>query len=256
MALVTGAICFDASQSVPLEKLKEEHLGSCEKITASKIQTTIVGLGKTVTKDMIQEKINELKTLLSSPVIGMTDLRRDNIKKRLAKLAGGVAVINVGGSTEVEIIEKKDRVDDALNATLAAVQEGILPGGGTALFYASEILLKEIKENNSHLTEDELFGAKVVFEACRAPLKVIVENTSKNAEVVMNEILNKTTCKEFGYDAFKHVYCNLVDTGVIDPVKVTRNALEFANSVVGLILTCDSIISTPEKDLNMELGEE
>lgn len=247
LALVTGAVCFDATQSVPLEKLKEEHLGSCEKVTVSKLQTTIVGLGKSVTKDSIDLRISELKTLLNTPVSGMDDLRRNNIKKRLAKLAGGVAVINVGGSTEVEIIEKKDRVDDALNATLAAVQEGILPGGGTALFYASQKLLEAIKENNSNLSEDELFGVKVVYEACQSPLKVIVENTGKNSEVVINEILRLTTSKEFGYDASKHNYCNLIDVGVIDPVKVARHALEFANSVVGLILTCNSIISTPEE---------
>lgn len=247
LALVTGATSFDAAQSIPLEKLKEEHLGTCEKITVSKTQVTVVGLGTNVKKETIEEKISELKTLLTTPSTSMTDIRRENFKKRLAKLSGGVAVINVGGSTEVEIIEKKDRVDDALNATLAAVQEGILPGGGTALFYASEVLLEAIKENKDNLTEDGLFGAKVVYEACRAPLKTIVENTGKNSEVVINQILDKSTSKEFGYDAFNHKYCNLVDAGIIDPVKVTRYALEFANSVVGLILTCDSIISTPEE---------
>lgn len=252
ICLVTGATCFDAAQSIQLEKLKEEHLGSCEKITISKTQTTLFGLGDTVKKEQVDERIKELKQTLLLPVDGLDDLKRNNIKKRLAKLAGGIAIIHVGGSTEVEIIEKKDRVDDALNATQAAVQEGILPGGGTALFYCAEFLNSEIQKNETKLNEDEIFGAKIVYETCKAPLKVIVENTGKNPEVIMNELTRATNSINFGYNAFSHKYENLVDSGVIDPVKVTRYALEFASSVVGLMLTCNCVILTPEEERKKE----
>jgi chaperonin GroEL len=248
ICLVTGATCFDAAQSIQLEKLKEEHLGSCEKITVSKTLTTLFGLGENVTKEQIDNRIKELKQVLSTPVDGLDDLKRNNIKKRLAKLAGGIAVIHVGGSTEVEIIEKKDRVDDALNATQAAVQEGILPGGGTALFYCAEFLNEKILKNEDNLSEDEIFGARVVYEACKAPLKVIVENTGKNPEVVMDHILRNSDSINYGYNAFTHTYQNLIDNGVIDPVKVTRYAFEFASSVVGLMLTCNCVIMTPEEE--------
>jgi len=252
ICLVTGATCFDAAQSIQLEKLKEEHLGSCEKITISKTQTTLFGLGDTVKKEQVDERIKELKQTLLLPVDGLDDLKRNNIKKRLAKLAGGIAIIHVGGSTEVEIIEKKDRVDDALNATQAAVQEGILPGGGTALFYCAEFLNSEIQKNETKLNEDEIFGAKIVYETCKTPLKVIVENTGKNPEVIMNELARATNSINFGYNAFSHKYENLVDSGVIDPVKVTRYALEFASSVVGLMLTCNCVILTPEEERKKE----
>jgi chaperonin GroEL len=248
ICLVTGATCFDAAQSIQLEKLKEEHLGSCEKITVSKTLTTLFGLGENVTKEQIDNRIKELKQVLSTPVDGLDDLKRNNIKKRLAKLAGGIAVIHVGGSTEVEIIEKKDRVDDALNATQAAVQEGILPGGGTALFYCAEFLNEKILKNEDSLSEDEIFGARVVYEACKAPLKVIVENTGKNPEVIMDHILRNSDSINYGYNAFTHTYQNLIDNGVIDPVKVTRYAFEFASSVVGLMLTCNCVIMTPEEE--------
>jgi len=250
ICLVTGATCFDAAQSIQLEKLKEEHLGSCEKITVSKTLTTLFGLGENVTKEQIDNRIKELKQVLSTPVDGLDDLKRNNIKKRLAKLAGGIAVIHVGGSTEVEIIEKKDRVDDALNATQAAVQEGILPGGGTALFYCAEFLNEKILKNEDNLSEDEIFGARVVYEACKAPLKVIVENTGKNPEVIMDHILRNSDSINYGYNAFTHTYQNLIDNGVIDPVKVTRYAFEFASSVVGLMLTCNCVIMTPEEERN------
>lgn len=250
ICLITGATCFDAAQSIQLEKLKEEHLGSCEKIVVSKMSTTFFGLGESVKKEQIDERVKELKQVLSMPVEGLDDLKRNNVKKRLAKLAGGIAIIHVGGSTEVEIIEKKDRVDDALNATQAAVQEGILPGGGTALFYCSEFLNEKISKNEEGLSEDEIFGAKIVYETCKAPLKVIVDNTGKNPEVVMDHILRTTNSLNYGYNAFTHTYENLIDNGVSDPVKVTRYALEFASSVVGLMLTCNCVIMTPEEERN------
>jgi len=248
ICLVTGATCFDASQSTSLEKLTEDHLGTCEKVIISKHQTTIVGLGDPQYKELVDRKIEELRSILSNPAISIDELKRNNTKKRLAKLSGGIAVINVGGSTEVEIIEKKDRVDDALNATQAAVQEGILPGGGTALFYCAQELNNIISANPDNLSEDELFGAKIVYETCKAPLKVIVENTGRSYDVVSNK-LTETSNGNFrwGYDAYNHRYCDLIDVGIIDPFKVERLALSHACSVVGLLLTTNCVITTQEE---------
>jgi chaperonin GroEL len=249
ICLVTGATCFDASQSTSIEKLTEGHLGTCEKIIVSKHQTTIVGLGDPEFKTLIAEKIEELKSLLNNPTVSLDDLKRNNTKKRLAKLSGGIAVVNVGGSTEVEIIEKKDRVDDALNATQAAVQEGILPGGGTALFYCAEKLSQLIATNPDNLSEDELFGAKIVYETCKAPLRVIVENTGRSYEVVSNKLLETSNNNfRWGYDAYNHKYCDLIDAGIIDPLKVERFALSHACSVVGLLLTTNCVITTQEEE--------
>lgn len=249
ICLVTGATCFDASQSTSIEKVTENHLGTCEKVIISKHQTTIVGLGDPEFKTTITEKIEELKSLLNNPAVSLDDLKRNNTKKRLAKLSGGIAVINVGGSTEVEIIEKKDRVDDALNATQAAVQEGILPGGGVALFYCAEKLKQIISSNPDNLSEDELFGARIVYETCKAPLKVIVENTGRSYEVVSNKLL-ETSDNNFrwGYDAYNHKYCDLIDAGIIDPLKVERFALSHACSVVGLLLTTNCVIATQDEE--------
>jgi chaperonin GroEL len=248
IATVTGATCFDAAQAVGLSKLKAEHLGSCEKVIVGKQQTTIIGLGPNVAKEEVQKRIDEIKSALSNPTANMDDLKRNNMRKRLAKLAGGVAIIKVGGATEVEIIEKKDRVDDALNATQAAVQEGILPGGGVALFYAAQILKQLIQDNEDLLAEDEQFGARIVVEMCQSPLKVIVENTGKSSEVVMNELLRTKQSNRWGYDAHKHIYCDLIDAGIIDPHKVERVSVEHACSVIGLMLTCNCVIQTPEQD--------
>jgi chaperonin GroEL len=248
VCLVTGATCFDMTQALSLEKLKEEHLGSCERVIVSKGQTTIIGLGSNVAKSQITNRVEELRNVLTDETIVVDELKRSNTKKRLAKLSGGIAVVNVGGATEVEILEKKDRVDDALNATQAAVQEGILPGGGVALFRAAEFLEALIKKNPNDLNEDELFGARVVAETCRSPLKVIVENAGKNFEVIATELSKpKNKNFRFGYDAHKHKFCDMIEAGIIDPCKVERLATEYACSVVGLILTCNCVIQTQEE---------
>lgn len=272
IALVTGGKVFDASSEKSIKNATLSDLGQCKRAIISKGSATLVGDDSGSRKDLIKERVDQLRNLLVANV-GLDDLKRENTKKRLAKLAGGIAVIKVGGSTEVEIFEKKDRVEDALNATVAAVQEGILPGGGTALFYASEWLQNTIAENNDELTEDELAGAKVIFEACRQPLRVIVENTGKSPDVIMNELrsvgnsiakdllddisgktnkpemlvedrIKKTLTKRLrqGYDASRHVYCDLIDQGIIDPHKVERYAIEHACSVVGLLLTTNCVV--------------
>ena len=270
IALVTGGRVFDASSEKSIKSATLSDLGQCKRAIVTKGSTTLVG-DDSNRKELISERVEQLRALLSANV-GLDDLKVENTKKRLAKLAGGIAVIKVGGSTEVEIFEKKDRVEDALNATIAAVQEGILPGGGTALFYASEWLQKEMNSTSS-LTEDELAGARVIYEACRQPLRVIVENTGKSPDVVMNELrsydnrqlvnflhdvagdtnrpvevvekkaenlLNQRLRQ--GYDASRHVYCDLIEHGVIDPLKVERYALEHACSVVGLLLTTNCVV--------------
>lgn len=274
IALVTGGKVFDASSEKQIKNATLADLGQCKRAIITKGSTTLVGDNAT-RKEIISERVEQLRTILNSN-LGIDELKIENTKKRLAKLAGGIAVIKVGGSTEVEIFEKKDRVEDALNATIAAVQEGILPGGGTALFYASEWLYKEMAEARE-LSEDEVAGAKVIYESCRQPLKVIVENTGRSPDVVMNElrtldskkvvniledISGKTNNSEAriekkvenlvaqrirqGYDASRHTYCDLVERGIIDPLKVERYALSHACSVVGLLLTTNAVIVTQQ----------
>ena len=208
----------------------------------------------------------------------------DRYRKRLAKLSGGVAIIRVGGSTEVEILERKDRVEDALNATVAATQEGVVPGGGVALFYASLFLRKMLLEDPSwqSLPEDVKSGIIVVANTCEMPLKTIVENTGVSPEVVIGKLKDQVSTKNIsftkkrkaniggnkvtewenpllpshvfldipGYDAAEHRYVNLIKEGIIDPVKVTRFALEHACSVVGLMLTCNAVIVDIDEESN------
>jgi chaperonin GroEL len=245
IALVTGGKVFDASSEKQIKNASLADLGQCKRAIISKGSATLVGEETSERKEIINERVDQLRSLLNM-TSGIDELKRENTKKRLAKLAGGIAVIKVGGSTEVEIFEKKDRVEDALNATIAAVQEGILPGGGTALFYASKWLQKEMANNAEDMSEDELAGARVVYEACRMPLRVIVENTGKSADVVMNEISAPVgeagNRWRHGYDASKHRYCDLIECGIIDPLLVSRYALEHACSVVGLLLTTNAVV--------------
>jgi len=269
IALVTGGKVFDASSEKQIRKATLSDLGRCKRAIVGKGSTTLVG-EKSSRKDEIEQRIEQLRSLLQAD-LGLDDLKVSNTKKRLAKLAGGIAVIKVGGSTEVEIFEKKDRVEDALNATVAAVQEGILPGGGAAMFYASEWLENHVFDRT--LTEDEQAGVRVIVEACRQPLRVIVENTGKSPDVVMHALrahggktltsflrdlsgfsqkpdeaiyqnskkLLETRLRQ-GYDANTHEYVNLIDKGIIDPLKVERSSLEHASSVVGLLLTTNAIV--------------
>jgi chaperonin GroEL len=223
--------------------------------------------------------MRSLRTALAEGTLD--DLRTDRYRKRLAKLSGGVAVIRVGGSTEVEILERKDRVEDALNATIAAIQEGIVPGGGSALFYAALHLRNMLTEDPfwKTLPEDIIAGIQVVANTCEMPLKTIVENTGASPEVVIsklkdfvethnislkkkrkmdigtktieweNPLLPSAVFREIiGYDASSHSYDNLISKGIIDPVKVTRYALEHACSVVGLVLTCNAVVINQEEE--------
>lgn len=246
IAAVTNGQVIDASSSTALNKVTVEQLGSCKKVIVSRMHATIIGDSTNPkTKQRIDDRVASLRTSLATDTT-LDDLRVNHYRKRLAKLAGGVAIVKVGGSTEVEILEKKDRVEDALNATLAAAQEGIVAGGGCALFYAALDVQDELNADDAtlSLTEDEWAGIQVVLEACKQPLRTIVDNTGKSADVVMDKLSNreKTTEARFGYDAAKAEYGDLVERGIIDPVKVTRYALEHASSVVGLMLTANCVV--------------
>jgi chaperonin GroEL len=266
LAIVTGGQVIDASSPTALKNIQLPELGTCKKIIITRNTTTVIGENsRTEIKEAVEKRVEMLKSALSESNV-LDELRRNNYKNRLAKLAGGVAIIKVGGSTEVEILEKKDRVEDALNATVAAVQEGIIPGGGVALFYISRDL--EGSCSKLQFSDDELAGWKIITNACKAPLRVIVENTGKSAEVVMNKLVEGSqkfyepdfglmqtgpcrlpyTDTNFGYDAYKHEYGNMIDCGIIDPVKVSRYAISHASSVVGLLLTCDAVIVNEEKE--------
>jgi chaperonin GroEL len=251
ISAVVGGTVVDSSSAQNLKNLTLESLGVAGKVIVSRTNTTIVGRQTEMSKNAIEERVQALKTALVHDG-SLDDLHIDRYKKRLAKLAGGVAVVKVGGSTEVEILEKKDRVEDALNATIAAVQEGIVPGGGTALYYASKAVESALKNQKNEWSEDFNAGIQVILNACLSPLKTIVSNTGKSPEVVMNKLYelvgknilnsNEPNRLRFGYDAAQCQYGDLIDKGIIDPVKVTRYALEHASSVVGLMLTCNSVV--------------
>jgi len=264
IAAVVGGTVLDASNAQALKNLSLESLGVAAKVIVTRTSTTIVGEPNEAARQAIDERVKGLKTALNSDG-SLDELHIDRYKKRLAKLAGGVAVVRVGGSTEVEILEKKDRVEDALNATIAAAQEGIVPGGGSALFYAQ----KEVGDYFSRTVsegwgEDFRAGVQVILNACQAPLRTIVANTGKSPDVVMDKlaqhrltswktendvkVMTESTDLRYGYDAAKAQYGDLIDRGIIDPVKVTRYALEHASSVVGLMLTCNSVVLNETAD--------
>lgn len=253
IAIVTGGTVIDASSPQALKNVSLTALGTCKKVIITRNTTTIVGSSDESIKEAVTNRVSQLRNVLATDM-SLDELRTHNYRKRLAKLAGGIAVVKVGGSTEVEILEKKDRVEDALNATVAAVQEGIIPGGGTALFYAACELDKS--DLFKGLSQDEQAGIQVIINACKVPLRTIVENTGKSPDVVMNDLLRfkdirlfstkeeeQTAKLRHGYDAAQHRYGDLIDWGIIDPVKVPRYALEHATSVIGLVLTCNAVIA-------------
>ena len=213
------------------------YLGQASSIAIDKDNTTIVG-GKGE-KDDISARVNQIKSQIESTT---SDYDKEKLQERLAKLSGGVAVLYVGAATEVEMKEKKDRVDDALHATRAAVEEGIVPGGGVAYIRAIESLEK-LKGDN----EDETTGIQIVKRAVEEPLRQIVVNSGIEGSIVVQKI--KEGKKDYGFNARTEVYENLLAAGVIDPTKVTRIALENAGSIAGMLLTTECVISDkPEKD--------
>jgi len=237
IAILTGGQMISEDLGVKLENVTLNMLGKAKSVRIEKENTTIVdGAGS---KDEITGRCEQIKAQIEETT---SDYDREKLQERLAKLAGGVAVIRVGGSTEVEVKERKDRVDDALHATRAAVQEGIVPGGGVALLRASQNLA-----NLKGLNNDEQVGIEIVRKAIQAPAKQIAANAGKDGAVVAGEVL-RTDTWEFGYDAQKDEYKNLVEAGIIDPTKVVRTALQDAASVASLLITTEAMVAErPEK---------
>ncbi len=243
IAILTGGTVISEDQGYKLENAGLEHLGSCEKITVDKDNTTIVG-GKGEA-DAIKARVGQLKQQIESTT---SDYDKEKLQERLAKLAGGVAVLYVGAATEVEMKEKKDRVDDALHATRAAIEEGIVAGGGVALV-RSLSALKDLKGAN----EDENYGIQIVRKSLEAPIRIIAENSGVDGSVVFHKVADGEG--SFGYNARTDVYEDLKAAGIIDPTKVTRVALEMAASIAGLVLTTECVINDrPEKKSSMGGG--
>ncbi len=235
IAVLTSGIVVSEEQGYKLENVDLEYLGSAESVTIDKDNTTIVG-GKGKKAD-ITARVNQIKAQVETTT---SDYDKEKLQERLAKLAGGVAVLYIGAATEVEMKEKKDRVDDALHATRAAVEEGIVPGGGVAYVRASDVLEK-MKGSN----EDETTGIAIVRRAVEEPLRTIVENAGFEGSVVVNKI--KEGKGDYGFNAYSEKYENLLKAGVIDPTKVSRVALENAASIAGMMLTTECVIADKPK---------
>jgi chaperonin GroEL len=215
-----------------LENVTVKMLGRAGKVVIDKENTTIVkGAGK---KPDIEARVGQIKAQIEETT---SDYDREKLQERLAKLAGGVAVIRVGGATEIEVKEKKDRVEDALNATRAAVEEGIVPGGGTALLYAIKALDKITPAN-----PDQKVGIEIVRKALQAPARQIAENSGTDGSIVVGKLLESTNAN-YGYDAQKGEFTDLVQAGIIDPTKVVRHALQDAASVAGLLITTEAMVA-------------
>ena len=236
IAILTGGTVISEERGFNIENTTIDMLGSAERVTIDKDNTTIVnGAGE---KKAIEDRVNQIKTQIETTT---SDYDKEKLQERLAKLAGGVAVLYVGAASEVEMKEKKDRVDDALHATRAAVEEGIVAGGGVALIRARNVLDK-IKATN----DDELTGIQIISRALEAPVRTIVANAGGEGSVVVAKIIEGKD--GFGYDAKSEQYVDLFDAGIIDPKKVTRVALENAASVAGMILTTECALVDIKED--------
>ncbi|HET7879623.1 MAG TPA: chaperonin GroEL [Acetobacteraceae bacterium] len=237
IAILTGGTVISEDLGVKLENVKLNDLGKAKKVLIEKENSTIVeGAGK---KNDIVGRCNQIRAQVEETT---SDYDREKLQERLAKLAGGVAVIRVGGSTEVEVKERKDRVDDALHATRAAVEEGIVPGGGVPLARAS-LILSRLKADN----DDQRFGIEIVRKAVQTPLRQIAENAGEDGAVIAGKILDKDEYN-WGFDAQTGEFKDLVRAGIIDPTKVVRTALQDAASVAGLLVTTEAMVAEkPEK---------
>jgi chaperonin GroEL len=236
IATLTGGVVISEERGFSLETATLAMLGEAEKVTVDKENTVIVnGVGD---KNEIADRVAQIRKQISTTT---SDYDREKLQERLAKLAGGVAVLYVGAASEVEMKEKKDRVEDALNATRAAVEEGIIPGGGVAFIRAIDCL-KEVKADN----DDEQTGINIIAKAIEAPLRMIVENAGVEGSVVVNKV--REGKDDFGYNARADRYENLFAAGVVDPTKVTRVALENAASVAGMFLTTECVLADKKEE--------
>jgi chaperonin GroEL len=244
VAILTGGQVISEDLGIKLENVTLAMLGRAKKVLIEKENTTIVeGAGE---KSDISGRCGQIRAQIEETT---SDYDREKLQERLAKLAGGVAVIRVGGSTEVEVKERKDRVDDALHATRAAVEEGIVPGGGVALARASKILA-----SLTHTNADQKFGVEIVRRAVQTPLRQIAENAGEDGAVVAGKVLENETY-DFGFDAQSGEYKDLVAAGIIDPTKVVRTALQDAASIASLLITTEAMVAEkPEKKSPMPAG--
>ena len=242
IAVLTGGVVISEEKGLKLEQATLEMLGSAEKVTISKDNTTIVG-GQG-DKQAIKDRVNQIKAEIKNTT---SEYDKEKLQERLAKLSGGVAVLYVGAASEVEMKEKKDRVDDALCATRAAIEEGTIPGGGVALIRATEAL-EGIKVDNA----DEQTGVNIIRRAIEEPLRQIVENAGLEGSVVVQKV--REGKGDFGFNARTGVYENLRESGIIDPTKVTRVALENAASIAGMFLTTECVIVDKKEENPMPAG--
>jgi chaperonin GroEL len=236
IAVLTGGVVISEEVGLSLEGVTEEHLGNAKKVEIDKDNTVIVdGVGD---KASIDARVNQINTQIAATD---SDYDREKLQERLAKLSGGVAVIKVGAATEVEMKEKKDRVDDALHATRAAVEEGVVPGGGVALVRAIATL-KDLKGDN----HDQDIGIAIAKKAMEAPLRQIITNCGGEPSVILNEVANGSG--NYGYNAGNDTYGDMLEMGVLDPTKVTRAALQHAASISGLMITTEAMVSEIPQD--------
>jgi chaperonin GroEL len=237
IAILTGGQLISEELGIKLENVTVAMLGRAKKVLIEKEKTTIVdGAGK---KKDIEARVSQIKAQIEESI---SDYDREKLQERLAKLAGGVAVIRVGGATEVEVKEKKDRVEDALNATRAAVEEGIVPGGGVALLRAKKAVGK-IKNDN----HDIQAGINIVLKALESPVRQIAENSGVEGSIVVGKIMENKS-ETFGFDAQAEEYVDMVDKGIVDPAKVVRAALQDAASIAGLLVTTEAMVAEAPKD--------
>ena len=238
IAVVTGGQVISEDLGIKLENVKLTMLGTAKKVRIDKDNTTIIdGAGG---KKEIQSRVSQIKAQIEETT---SDYDKEKLQERLAKLAGGVAVIRVGGATEVEVKEKKDRVDDALNATKAAVEEGIVPGGGTALLYATKALNGMTGDN-----DDQTQGIAIVRKAIQAPIRQIVENSGTESSMIVGKLLEQKSMT-YGWDAQGEKFADFIDAGIVDPTKVVRTALQNASSVAALLITTEAMVADrPKKD--------
>jgi len=238
IAIVTGGQVISEDLGIKLENVKINMLGTAKKVRIDKDNTTIIdGAGK---KGDIQSRVGQIKAQIEETT---SDYDKEKLQERLAKLAGGVAVIRVGGATEVEVKEKKDRVDDALNATKAAVEEGIVPGGGVALLYATKALSGLTGDN-----EDQTQGVAIVRKAIQSPVRQIVENSGSESSMIVGKLLEQKSTT-YGWDAQGEKFADFIDEGIVDPTKVVRVALQNAASVAGLLITTEAMVADrPKKE--------
>merc|ERR1711991_186052 len=231
IAVLTGATVISEDAGYKLDNATLDYLGTCKRVVSDKDNTTIVGGNGS--SDSIKARINEIKVQIEKTT---SDYDKEKLQERLAKLSGGVAVINVGAATEIEMKEKKARVEDALHATRAAVEEGIVPGGGVALLRSLDAV-KKVADGLE--LNDQKVGAEIVLKALEAPLRQIVANAGLEGALIIDKVRSASNTSD-GFDAASETYTDMIQAGIIDPTKVVRTALENAASVAGLVLTTEA----------------